>query len=621
MKSLRKFISSWKKFISQSGSSRLVIWFFVVVVIGTNLNNNLWKREHGVVIHDVISYYSYLPAAFIHHDLSFDFIDEDPAFFAGKMFNSKTPDGGHFQKMTMGLAMLYLPFFLMGHFYAWISGAPMHGFSQPYMFFLLFGAVFYVTMAAFVLRRILLKLVSEKLTAWVLFTLLFATNLFFYTTLEAAMSHAYSFSLIVFFVALTMAWYNKPAINNTLLLGLVYGLISLIRPTNALIVLFFLLYDLKNLKERVLLLLEQWRLILLIALTAFLVITPQLLFWKYNTGNWIYYSYGKEGFFFDNPQIWRGLFSYRKGWLVYTPVMLFALAGLFFLSKQFKAFRLAIWVFVPLNLWVIFSWWDWTYGGSFGARPLIDTYSLMAIGLAAWLSFMAKQRKVLFVTMQVILVVFAGFNLFQTAQYKYGSIHYAEMSKAAYWHIFGKLSNDLEFFDLLEPMDYDSLIAGKYVTVPKVRHTIGPEAYTSFEKLNKYKNKFLAEDGQYVFNSPKTQTKTDKREGNYAVMLQGENRFAGGIDFWTKGNDIYEVSVWKKPVDARAALVFAAPNPKTLYLQQETVIQTDSAGWGKIRFMATIPDTAGHRQYRVYVWNKTTDTVFFDELRIRKISP
>jgi hypothetical protein len=621
MKSFRKLVDGLNSFINQSGSSRLVIWLFVVVVIGTNINNNLWKREHGVVIHDVISYYSYLPAAFIHHDLSFDFIDKDPVFFAGKMFNSKTTDGGHFQKMTMGLAMLYLPFFLSGHFYAWISGAPMHGFSQPYMFFLLFGAVFYVTWAAFTLRKILLKLVSEKLTAWVLFALLFASNLFFYTTLEAAMSHAYNFSLIVFFVALTIGWHQKPGIKNSLLLGFVYGLISLIRPTNALIILFFLLYDINSLKERILLFLHSWKLILLMVLAAFVVVLPQLLFWKFNTGSWIFYSYGKEGFFFDNPQIWRGLFSYRKGWLVYTPVMLFALAGLFLLSKQFKAFRLAIWVFVPLNLWVIFSWWDWTYGGSFGARPLIDTYSLMAIGLAAWLSFMAKQRKVLFVTMQVILVVFAGFNLFQTAQYKYGSIHYAEMSKASYWHIFGKLSNDLEFFDLLEPMDYDSLIAGKYVIVPKVRHTIGPEAYTSFEKLNRYKNKFLAEDGQYVFSFPNTQTKTDKREGKHAAMLQGENRFAGGIDFWTKGNDIYEVSVWKKPVDARAALVFAAPNPKTLYLQQETVNKTDSLGWGEIRFRAIIPDTAGHRQYRVYVWNKTTDTVFFDELRIRKISP
>jgi len=601
--------------------SKLVIWLFIITVIWVNINNNHWKKDGKVVIHDVISYYSYLPAAFIYHDLSFSFVDKDPAFFAGKMYNSKTAEGGHYQKMTMGLAMLYLPFFLLGHLYAWISGAPMHGYSQPYMFFLMFGALFYVTTAAFVFRKILLRNVNEKITAWVLIALLLGTNLFYYTTLESAMSHAYNFSLIIFFVALSMSWHEKPGIKNTIILGLVYGLISLIRPTNALIIIFFLLYNISTIKTRLWFFLKSWKLVLLMALAAFLVVLPQLLFWKFNTGSWIYYSYGREGFFFDNPQIWRGLFSYRKGWLVYTPVMIFALMGLFLLRKDFKAFSIAIWVFVPLNLWIIFSWWDWTYGGSFGARPLIDTYSLMGFGLASWLSYLSKKKKIIYLAMQFLILVLAGWNLFQTAQYKYGAIHYAHMSKAAYWHTFGKLSKDDEFNLLIEPMDYDSLIAGKYVVLPKVRHTIGPEAYTSFERLNKPKNKFLAEDGRYVFSSPNTQSKIEYREGLFSSMLYGKNNIAAGIDFWAKANETYEVSVWKKPVDARAALVFTAPNPKTYYVKQEKVIQTDSMGWGEIRFQATIPDTAGHRQYRVYVWNKTEDTVFFDELRVKKISP
>lgn len=610
-----------EKFGSSIQPSKLVIWLFIITIIWVNLKSNQWKRDGNVVIHDVISYYSYLPAALIFHDLSFSFIDIDPAFFKGKIYNNKTQDGGHYQKMTMGLAILYLPFFVLGHLTAWITDAPMHGYSPPYKFFLLFGALFYVVTAAFVLRKILLRNVNEKVTAWVLFALLLGTNLFFYSTQESAMSHAYNFSLIVFFVALSISWYQLPGIKNTILLGLVYGLISLIRPTNALIIIFFLLYDINSIKDRMLLLFRSWKFILLMVLATFIVVFPQMLFWKYNTGNWFFYSYGREGFFFDNPQILRGLFSYRKGWLVYTPVMIFALMGLFLLRKNFKAFSIAIWVFVPLNLWVIFSWWDWTYGGSFGARPLIDTYSLMGFGLASWLSYLSKKKRLIYLAMQFLILVLAGWNLFQTAQYKYGAIHFAEMSRAAYWHNFGKLRADLAFYELLEPMDYDSLIAGKYVVLPKVRHTIGPEAYTSFERLNKHKNKFLAEDGRYAFSSPNTQSKFEYREGQYSTILHRDNRFAGRIDFWAKANETYEVSVWKKPVDARAALVFTAPNPKTYYVQQEEVVQTDSMGWGEIRFRATIPDTAGHRQYRVYLWNKTGDTVFFDELRIKKISP
>ncbi|MDA3942150.1 MAG: hypothetical protein PF694_01270 [Bacteroidetes bacterium] len=610
------------RFFSQIGHkvgySRAVILLFGIVVIFTNFNNYLWKRKQGVVKHDVLSYYSYLPAAIVHGDLTFAFIDNDPKFFAGKISNKKTPEGGSFQKMTMGLAFLYLPFFLLGHLAAWVTGAEMNGFSQPYMFFLQFAALFYVLAAMLVLRKLLLQLVSDRIVALVILVIGFGTNLFFYTTIEAAMSHAFNFSLFVFFVWLSMRWHKQPSLKIAALIGLVFGLIGLIRPTNGLIALFFILYDFQNVSEQYKKLANHWKQLLILVLISFLVVLPQLLFWKFNTGHWIFYSYGKEGFFFDNPQIWRALFSYRKGWLVYTPVMIFGLAGILALRRQFRSFLVPIVVFVPLNFYSIFSWWDWTYGGSFGSRPLIDSYVLMAVSMAALLYFLEKKSRIGFRIIAGIMLLLIGFNLFQTMQYKYGLIHYAHMSKAAYWHNFGKLKTDLDFSDLLEPMNYDSLVAGKYVVVPIVRHTIGPDAFTSFETLDRYNNKFLAEDGHYAFANVELQVDSESKSGQYAVMLYGENRFAAGIEFWVRKGEIYEMSIWKKPVDARAALVFAAPDPKDFYIQLEAVSETDSAGWGKIIFSAEIPDEAANKKYRAYVWSKTNDTVFFDDFKIIK---
>ncbi len=615
---LIRHISGLPATLRQFGLSKIVVLFFAFVVVYTNFNNNLWKNKHGVVVHDVISYYGYLPATFIYHDLTFGFVAKDPAAFLGKIANYQTADGKPFQKMTMGLAFLYLPFFLLGHLFAWLSGAPMDGFSEPYMFVLLFAALFYVTAAFWVLRRLLLQYVPDATAALVLFTLGFGTNLFFYTTLESAMSHAFNFSLFTFFVCLAVRWHQKATVRNSLLIGLVYGLISLIRPTNALVVLFFLFYDFTSLQAQFRKFTSQWKNILLIILMSFLVVLPQLLFWKYNTGQWLFYSYGKEGFFFDHPQIWRGLVSYRKGWLLYTPLMLFGVAGLFFLRKQFKAFRLAIPLFFVINIYVIFSWWDWTYGGSFGSRPMIDSYAMMGIAMAAVFDRIRQLRPVFNKVLIILVLLLSAFNLFQTAQYKYAAIHFAEMSKAAYWHSFGKLSADLEFFNKLSPMNYDSLIAGKYVVDPKVRLTIGPDAYTSFEKLNRFKTRFLAENRDYEFGAPETQTILQARSGTHAVLLSGSKVFAASIDFWVKPGEEYVVSVWKKPAVSRASLVMADPDPKELYLQQEVATEVDSLGWGLLTFKATIPEGA-HKAYRVYVWNKSADTVFFDELRISKV--
>lgn len=621
MKNLKKRFSNFLSVLGRFGYARIAIFVFAVVIVATIFNNNRWKTAHGLVIHDVTSYYSYLPATIIHGDLKFKFLEDNPAFFKKRIVNSKTPEGGHFQKMTMGLAFLYLPFFLLAHFYAWLSGAEMNGYSLPYMFFLQFAALFYVLAALLVLRKILLKLVSDKLAALVILVIGLGTNLFFYTTLEAAMAHAYNFSLFIFFIGITMRWHKQPGLKNSILIGLVIGLITLIRPTNALLVLFFLLYDYQNFKVQVSKVFGQWKLLLIITFFGFLVLFPQLLFWKINTGHWVFYSYGKEGFFFDKPQIWRGLFSYRKGWLIYTPVMIFALAGIFMLRKQFKAFWLPIAVFVPVNIYVVFSWWDWSYGGSFGARPMIDSYGLMAIPLAAFLFFVQQKSSLTFKILGLVLFVLCGFNLFQTAKYKYGSIHYASMSKAAYWHTLFRIKNDLIFYDLLEPMNYDSLVEGKYVIIPPIYQKVYQEAFTSFENISPYSQVFLSPDKHYAFINAELQVNYESRSGEHAVMLSGDNRFAANIEFWVKEDEVYELSVWKKPVDSRGALVFATPNLEDFYNQHESSSEADSAGWRKIHFQLTIPHAATNQKCRVYLWNKTTDTVYFDDMTIRKLAP
>lgn len=621
MKSLKNPFSDFLYAIRRFGIARAAIFFFAIVVIGTIFNNNRWKTKQGLVIHDVTSYYSYLPAAIIHGDMTFGFLDDDPEFFAQRIANSKTPDGGHYQKMTMGLAFLFLPFFLLGHLYAWISGAEMNGYSIPYMFTLQFAALFYVLTALFILRKILLKLVSEKITAIVILVIGLGTNLFYYTTLEAAMSHAFNFSFFIYFIWLSIRWHEQPNIKNSILIGLVIGLISLIRPTNALVVVFFLLYNFQSFKTQFNKLFGQWKYLLVITFFGFLILIPQLIFWKINTGQWIFYSYGNEGFFFNNPQIWRGLLSYRKGWLIYTPVMIFALTGVFMLRKQFKAFWLPILVFIPLNIYLIFSWWDWSYGGSFGARPMIDSYGLMAIPLASFLFFTQQKSKLAFGVLGVVLVILVGFNLFQTAKYKYGSIHYASMSKAAYWHTLFRIENDFKFHELLEPINYDSLVAGKYVVIPQVYQRINQDAYTSFENMDRFGRKFLSPDGHYAFNNPDLQTTFTARNGAHSVMLANENRFAADIEFWVKEHDIYELSVWKKPMDSRAALVFTTPHPEDFYKQHEGSSEVDSAGWRKIHFQLTIPHAATNKKCRVFIWNKTEDTVFFDDMTIRKLNP
>ncbi|OQY04838.1 MAG: hypothetical protein B6I20_02390 [Bacteroidetes bacterium 4572_117] len=445
--------------------SKLSIIVVCLTIIVSLFGNRHWKSENRVIAWDVVSYYAYLPATFIYFDPSLEFIDDYKGKHKFVFWPETAPNGKKVIKTSMGLSFLYSPFFFFGHVYALTTDYDPGGFSAPYKFMLLISNLFYLLIGLIFLRKILLRYFSEEVSSLSILLVFFATNLQYYSTHEATMSHGYSFSLFAGFIFLTISWYKKPSLKNTVLMGLLSGLIVLVRPTNILILLFFVFWDIKNIKDlqgRLVLFYNQYRKLLIMAFFAFLVWLPQLLYWKIQTGNFLYFSYGDEGFFFDKPQIISGLFGYRKGWLLYSPIMIFALAGVFVLKNNLKAFFLPVLLFVGLNIYVVLSWWAWWYGGSFGLRAFIDSYAILIFPLAAIISvlFNNKKKKIRIIVL-AMSVLFIAHGIFQTRQYYHGAIHWDSMSKAAYWNSFGRLKPTKEFNGLLIHPDYEKAKRGE----------------------------------------------------------------------------------------------------------------------------------------------------------------
>jgi len=247
-------------------------------------------------------------------------------------------------------------------------------------------------------------------------------------------------------------------------MGLIIGLITLIRPTNGLVVILFLLYNITNWKDmlsRVQLFLKNYGKIIVVIACAFVVWIPQFLYWKSVTGEWLYYSYGNEKFFFNDPKIFSVLFSFRKGWLIYTPVMIFALIGVGMLWKTNKKYFYPIVLFLIINIYVVSSWWCWWYGGSFGMRALIESYAILAIPLAAFFTWVAKQKLRLKIPLIIIIAVVSSLSIFHTFRYHYGSIHWSSMTKEAYFDSFWRVRPSDKFHSLLIDPDYKWAREGK----------------------------------------------------------------------------------------------------------------------------------------------------------------
>lgn len=446
--------------------SRQAIWLAVGLMLVAFFAGQRWEKGK-VVDADVVSYYSYLPAAFVYQDMSMHYAVED-SFFQDKVWGVKWKDGfGPVQKYTMGMSVMYMPFFLAGHAAAHVFGYPIDGYSTPYAFALQLSAVFFLFFGLFFLRKVLLRYYSDKVTALVLLLLVLGTNLFYYTAGQAAMPHVSLFFLVSLLMHLTIRFYESPSWRFALLIGLVGSLITLIRPNHLLLWMIPALYGVYNqasFRLRLRFLRKNIRYYLSWPVVGFLVLLPQLFYWHYLTDHWVYYSYGEEGFFWGNPQVWRTLFSFRNGWLIYTPLMATALVGFIFLRRFAREWTVPVVVIFVLGGYVISSWWCWWYGGNFGNRVFIDLYPLLSLSLAAAVARL-RHVTIKYYERYILLAIaslFVLLNLFQTLQYTRGLIHYDAMTPAAYRSVIGRLEAPDNFESLLDHPDYEQALKGNY---------------------------------------------------------------------------------------------------------------------------------------------------------------
>lgn len=410
----------------------------VLLLIGTVIKFSPWQnagKSGKLIAWDVTSYYAYLPATFIEKDIRLTFVEKDSTFYhEHQMYWPETaPNGSKVIKTTMGLSFLYSPFFFVADAID-DDSSKARGFSETFEFWLVISSLFFTILGAIFLRSFLLKHFTDHVVSLTLISIYFGTNLFYYITVEPLMPHAYNFFLISLFLYFTDRWHNCSTFRNSLVIGLTLGLITLIRPVNGVVLLFFLTYQLEGItkfKNRLKLFYEKLPLLLVISLAAMLMLLPQLIYWKSLTGQFIYNSYSGEQFFFTNPHIIDGLFSYRKGWLLYTPIMIFGLIGLGLSIKN----RISSLIVLVPTVYIMFSWWNWWYGGSFGCRPIIDFYPILAIGLGSLLSKALETKWSKFSTLSIFGLLIC-FNLFQTLQKKSDAIHWESMTKEAYWHNF-----------------------------------------------------------------------------------------------------------------------------------------------------------------------------------------
>jgi hypothetical protein len=574
---------------------------------------------------DSWGYNAYLPALFIHHDL--DNLETTYntrlGYHAGFEGGAKNPlgtdvaiqteDGKQVIKYTVGVAILQAPFFLLGHLTAAIFNYPTDGYSIPYIIFDHLSAIFYVFLGLWFLIIVWRKLFSEGTTTLLLVSIMLATNLYYFTAYNGVMAHAYLFGLYSLLIYSTDRFYTRPNWKMALLIGISAGMITLIRPVEIFCLAIPVFYGIKSIKNRFAFILDHKGLFVIAAAAYALMGFFQMIYWKGITGKWIYYSYGDEGFNFKDPQILSGLTSFHNGWLIYTPIMVFALIGILFLIKK-RDWLWSILLFLPIHIYITYSWWCWYYINGFGSRPMVETYALLSIPLGYTILYSRRFNWSRYL-LGVIVILLAILNIFQTHQLSKGVMWSETASKAYYMSTFGKTTlnkRDLIHYESNETQPDTS----KYKKVKELY-------FNNFEdSLDLNYQKAIVHDGQFTYRLTKEQTYAPGLSGTLSELGASPGQYMR-ISAWCY-KEIKEPSWWSMSIMVG---YFERNQEVTKFthtwignkLQNRYMSLWDGqAGvWDEIVFFVKVPKKAeGTDNFKAFIQNGSGQPVYIDNFKV-----
>jgi hypothetical protein len=327
------------------------------------------------------AYFAHLRSAAFDRDLDYD--NEWAHWGYPPLFRTAT---GHARNMhSVGPAVLWSPFFLLAHLYVVADAAPgsglypADGYSLPYVRACALGTIAVALAGAWLLARTLLRTHGPVLAGLAVAGSVLLSPVLYYVFVVPSMAHGLCFGVAA---ALLWAWdraRRAPSFHAWLLIGALFGLLTLVRWQSAVYALLILPLAVQGLVRRTVRL--PW--LLGAAAAAVLVFVPQLVTWRVLYGAFVTFPQGEAYLDWRSPHLADTLFSADHGLFAWTPAMALGVLGLAASLRRDPLFHAGALLVFAATAWVNGGVSDWSGSDAYGARRFDLVIPLMAPGLAA----------------------------------------------------------------------------------------------------------------------------------------------------------------------------------------------------------------------------------------------
>jgi hypothetical protein len=328
------------------------------------------------------------------------------------------------------------------------------------------------------------------------------------------------------------------------------------------------------------------------------------------TGAFVFDSYKNPGVGLDlgSPHILPILFSLKKGWLVYTPIMVFALIGFVQLWKSRRDLFPVVLGYFLVTFYIIASWSEWWYGASFSIRPMITSYVLLALPLGLFIQRMATWKPLWRWAIGGLMGCFVGLNLFQIWQLNNFILDPYRTTPAYYFAIFGKTSVTEEDRKL---------------------RSVEPD-FSGDAKLTDASGYRQRSIGHYDFEAPLAghygSLLRDSLRNDQAYVLDSTNQFSPNIGSTYEGLTTEDHLWLRVSVDVKLPAGYTGETPCLVvtmerkegsYGYRTVCVDPASAGeWVTLTTDYLTPNVRSVRdRIQIYVWHRGKAPVLIDDLR------
>jgi len=436
---------------------------------------NPWVRGDGV------GYYAFVRAPLIEHNLDFtkDYQHANESFRGPRLDElgqpkpeSRTPTGHLDNHFTVGPAILWCPFLVLTHggvllARAMGSSVAADGFSTPYRIAMAFGTAFYGFLGLLLAFRLAREYVEERWALLATIAIWWASSLPVYMYFNPSWSHAHS----AFAVALFLWYWHKTRWQRSLLqwslLALITGLMLNVYYANAMVLTALAVEAARQYlavfrsspqagacaSPRVSDLLVRH---FLFGAEVCICLLPTFITRYIIYGGALESGYTPlKDWLWRSPALFEVLFASNHGLLAWTPLLLFAIIGLFLfwwreprVGVPFLAAFLAFYLFIA-------CYPDWAGISSYGNRFFVSLTALFILGLGVLLERFARifrSRRAALASVSAALALFILWNvglMFQWGTHLVparGPIFFSEMAHNQFFVVPRQLTADLRAY-------------------------------------------------------------------------------------------------------------------------------------------------------------------------------